>query len=116
MPSPRVMGDMMILPTGDVLLLNGAKRGCSGWGFAREPNLIPAIYHPKARLGNRFRVLEASTIPRMYHSSSVVLPDGKILVAGSNTNNGYVYNAMFPTELRVEKFSPPYLDPSMIGQ
>ncbi|KAB5514323.1 hypothetical protein DKX38_028229 [Salix brachista] len=115
MPSPRVMGDMMILPTGDVLLLNGAKRGCSGWGFAREPNLIPAIYHPKARLGNRFRALQASTIPRMYHSSSVVLPDGKILVAGSNTNNGYVYNAMFPTELRVEKFSPPYLDPSMIG-
>jgi hypothetical protein len=46
----------------------------------------------------------------------VVLPDGKILVAGSNTNNGYVYNAMFPTELRVEKFLPPYLDPSVIGR
>ncbi|KAL9368467.1 hypothetical protein Peur_039666 [Populus x canadensis] len=108
MPSPRVMGDMMILPTGDVLLLSGAQIGCSGWGFAREANLGPAIYHPKAKLGSRFRELTASTIPRMYHSSSVVLPDGKILVAGSNTNNGYVYNAMFPTELRVEKFLPPY--------
>jgi hypothetical protein len=113
MPSPRVMGDMVILPTGDILMLNGAKRGCSGWGFAREPNLAPAIYYPKAKLGNRFKQLKASIIPRMYHSSSVVLPDGKVLVAGSNTNNGYVYNAMFPTELRVEKFSPPYLDPSV---
>ncbi|CAK7337449.1 unnamed protein product [Dovyalis caffra] len=113
MPSPRIMGDMMILPTGDVLMLNGAKRGCSGWGFAREPNLAPVIYYPRAKLGNRFRELKASAIPRMYHSSSVVLPDGKILVAGSNTNNGYVYDAMFPTELRVEKFSPPYLDPSV---
>ncbi|KAL3586285.1 hypothetical protein D5086_013152 [Populus alba] len=113
MPSPRVMGDMVILPTGDILMLNGAKRGCSGWGFAREPNLAPAIYYPKAKIGNRFMQLKASIIPRMYHSSSVVLPDGKVLVAGSNTNNGYVYDAMFPTELRVEKFSPPYLDPSV---
>lgn len=27
MPSPRVMGDMLILPTGDLLLVNGAEQG-----------------------------------------------------------------------------------------
>lgn len=27
MPTPRVMGDMLILPTGDLLILNGAKLG-----------------------------------------------------------------------------------------
>ncbi|CAI0543411.1 unnamed protein product [Linum tenue] len=43
----------------------------------------------------------------------VVLPDGRVMVAGSNTNNGYIYDSMFPTELRVEKFSPPYLDPAL---
>ncbi|CAI0543434.1 unnamed protein product [Linum tenue] len=37
---------------------------------------------------------------------------GKVLIAGSNTNNGYIYDAMYPTELRVEKFSPPYFSPS----
>lgn len=113
MPSPRIMGDGMVLPTGDVLLLNGAKRGSSGWGFARDPNTTPVLYSPRAKRGFRFRELKASGIPRVYHSSSVVLPDGKVLVAGSNTNNGYIYDAMFPTELRVEKFSPPYLHPSL---
>ncbi|KAJ8768785.1 hypothetical protein K2173_023689 [Erythroxylum novogranatense] len=114
MPTPRIMGDMIILPTGHVLVLNGAMRGASGWGFAREPNLAPVLYNPKAKLGKRFRKLTASSIPRMYHSSSVLLPDGKVLVAGSNTNNGYIYDAMYPTELRVEKFSPPYLDPQLV--
>ncbi|KDP29261.1 hypothetical protein JCGZ_16650 [Jatropha curcas] len=114
MPTPRIMADMMILPTGEVLILNGAKRGASGWGFAREPNFAPVLYSPRAKIGARFTELAPSTIPRMYHSTSTVLPDGKILVAGSNTNNGYIYDAMYPTELRVEKYSPPYLDAAVI--
>lgn len=116
MPSPRIMGDAMILPTGEVLLLNGAKRGASGWGFAREPNFNPVIYNPKAKRGSRFTELAPSTIARMYHSVSVVLPDGKVLVGGSNTNNGYIYDAMYPTELRIEKFSPPYLNPAVANR
>ncbi|KDP29262.1 hypothetical protein JCGZ_16651 [Jatropha curcas] len=114
MPTPRIMGDMMVLATGEVLILNGAKRGASGWGFAREPNFAPVLYSPRAKIGARFTELAPSTIPRMYHSTSTVLPDGKILVAGSNTNNGYIYDAMYPTELRVEKYSPPYLDAAVI--
>lgn len=116
MPTPRIMADMMILPTGEVLILNGAKRGASGWGFAREPNFTPVLYNPKAKRGTRFTELAPSTIARMYHSSSVVLPDGKVLVAGSNTNNGYIYDAMYPTELRVEKFSPPYLNAAVANK
>ncbi|CAN1822392.1 Aldehyde oxidase GLOX1 [Linum perenne] len=113
MPTPRIMGDMVILPTGEVLMLNGAKRGASGWGFAREPNLTPVLFNYKAPDKKQlFKELNPSTIPRMYHSTSVILPEGRVLVAGSNTNNGYIYDAMFPTELRVEKFSPPYFDPA----
>ncbi|KAI9192595.1 hypothetical protein LWI28_025248 [Acer negundo] len=113
MPAGRVMGDMTILPTGDVLMINGAKTGTSAWGFAEEPNLTPVIYKNKAKRGNKFQELAAGTIPRMYHSTSVLLPDGKVLIAGSNTNNGYFYDVKYPTELRVEKFSPPYLDPAL---
>ncbi|KAH7572274.1 hypothetical protein ACOSP7_015345 [Xanthoceras sorbifolium] len=113
MPSARVMGDMTILPTGDVLMINGAKTGTSAWGDAEEPNLIPVLYKSNAKRGNRFQELASGTIPRMYHSSAVLLPDGKVLVAGSNTNDGYRYDVKYPTELRVEKFSPPYLDPSL---
>ncbi|KAF3446041.1 hypothetical protein FNV43_RR11219 [Rhamnella rubrinervis] len=69
MPTPRIMGDMLVLPT-------------------------------------------ATNIPRMYCSTAMVLPDGKILVAGSNTNYYYKFkDVKYPTELRVEKFYPPYFDP-----
>ncbi|XP_042481171.1 aldehyde oxidase GLOX1 [Macadamia integrifolia] len=112
MPIPRVMSDMLILPTGDLLIINGAQKGVSGWGFADVPAFNPLLYSIDGQEGERFRILKGTTIPRMYHSSSAVLPDGKILVAGSNTNNGYLYTKVkFPTELRVEKFWPPYLDP-----
>lgn len=112
MPSPRVMGDMLILPTGDILMINGAKKGVSGWQFADDPNYVPVFYKPDNPTTERFSELRATTIPRMYHSTSAVLPDGKILVAGSNTNNWYNFTGVkYPTELRVEKFYPPYLDP-----
>ncbi|CAN1827625.1 Aldehyde oxidase GLOX1 [Linum perenne] len=113
MPSPRLMGDMSLLPSGEVLLINGVKRGSSGWGFAREPNFTPVLYNPRVKRGERFRELAPTNIPRVYHSTATVLQDGRVLIAGSNTNNGYVYDAMFPTELRAEKFSPPYLDPAL---
>ncbi|PSS20856.1 Aldehyde oxidase [Actinidia chinensis var. chinensis] len=112
MPSRRVMGDMLLLPTAQVIMLNGAENGVAGWNFADTPNLAPVIYDPKKNVGERFKTLKPSQIPRMYHSSSAVLPDGKVLVAGSNTNPRYNLTnlATYKTELRVEKFSPPYLD------
>lgn len=113
MPMPRIMSDTVLLPNGDVLLVNGAKRGCSGWGYAKDPAFAPILYKPRARIGKRFKELATSNIPRVYHSIAIALPDGKVLVGGSNTNDGYKYNVEFPTELRVEKFSPPYLDPAL---
>ncbi|KAG0579428.1 hypothetical protein KC19_4G098200 [Ceratodon purpureus] len=107
MPSPRVMGDMLILPSAEVLIINGAKYGTAGWGVAREPSLGPVLYNPGQR---RFQSMKPSTVPRLYHSTAIVLPDGKVLVAGSNPNPGYSFAGVLnPTELRVEKYSPYYL-------
>ncbi|XVE98130.1 hypothetical protein REPUB_Repub03eG0078800 [Reevesia pubescens] len=114
MPSPRLMGDSVLLPTGDVLLINGAQSGSAGWDDARDPNFTPVLYRVRGgKDGAKFTELNPSKIARMYHSSYALLPDGKILVAGSNTNPGYFDNALFPTEVRVEKFSPHYLDPNL---
>ncbi|XP_044963070.1 aldehyde oxidase GLOX1-like [Hordeum vulgare subsp. vulgare] len=111
MPVQRVMGDMLILPTGDLLLLNGAAKGCAGWGFARAPVRTPLLYSPWAPQESRFRPLTESTISRVYHSTAALLPDATVLVAGGNTNSGYNFSGVdFPTEMRVERFSPPYLD------
>ncbi|WOK99285.1 Galactose oxidase [Canna indica] len=112
MPMPRTNGDMLILPNAELLIINGGKKGCAGWYFGRDPALEPVLYRPTLRRPGRFRTLRASTIPRMYHSTSAVLPDTSILVSGSNPNNGYKYtNVMHKTELSVERFYPPYFDP-----
>ncbi|BFG39895.1 hypothetical protein CerSpe_261690 [Prunus speciosa] len=113
MPSARVMGDMLNLPTGDLLIINGAQQGASAWFLAEQPNFTPVVYSPNNKAGARFRNLVPTQIARMYHSTAALLPNGKILVAGSNTNPGYDYKAKYPTELRVEHFSPPYLDPAL---
>eukprot|EP00250_Pteridium_aquilinum_P014898 c22271_g2_i1 orf=193-1917(-) len=109
MPVPRVMGDMLLLPTSDVLIINGAQRGSAGWGAARDPAFSPIIYSPYS---NHFLTLSPSTIPRLYHSTAILLPSGKILVAGGNTHINYDFSdPLFPTQVSLEAFSPPYLNP-----
>jgi hypothetical protein len=113
MPAPRVMGDILVLPNGEILIINGAEKGAAGWLLSRNPSFSPFLYKPNALLGQRFSVLGAATIPRVYHSTVNVLPDGRILVAGSNPNRGYTFTGvLYPTELRIEAYSPYYLDES----
>ncbi|KAL4187684.1 hypothetical protein AMTRI_Chr09g20270 [Amborella trichopoda] len=112
MPVARVMGDMVLLPTGDVLIINGASAGTAGWEFGRNPVLSPVLYNPVAPSSARFRTLASTQVPRVYHSTAILLPDGRILVGGSNPHVYYNFSGvLFPTELRLESFSPPYLSP-----
>ncbi|KAG0483555.1 hypothetical protein HPP92_011639 [Vanilla planifolia] len=93
MPLPRVMGDMVLLPTGDVLIINGASAGTAGAEMARKPVLNPILYRP------------GSTVPRQH------LTYGRVLVGGSNPHDGYVFSDVtFPTDLSIEAFHPPYMD------
>lgn len=110
MPIERVMGDMILLPTGDVLIINGARRGTAGWDVAREPALNPVLYRTGRDAKTRFETLSPSNIPRLYHSTAHLLADGRVLVGGSNPNRNYNFSTVFPTELSLEAFDPPYLD------
>ncbi|KAJ1401342.1 Immunoglobulin-like fold [Sesbania bispinosa] len=116
MPGGRTMGDMVILPNGNVLIINGAAAGTAGWELGRNPVLSPFLYKPDGPAGSRFELQSASSTPRMYHSTAVLLRDGRVLVAGSNPHIYYNFtNVLFPTELSLEAFSPSYLEPGSSG-
>ncbi|KAB1203722.1 Galactose oxidase [Morella rubra] len=110
MPTARVMGDMILLPNGNVLIINGAAAGTAGWELGRNPVLSPVVYRPDNAVGSRFESQNPTTIPRMYHSTAILLRDGRVLVGGSNPHVGYEFksNVLFPTELRLEAFYPSY--------
>lgn len=112
MPMDRVMGDMVYLPNADLLIINGAGAGTADLELGRDPVLNPVIYHPDGSPGSRFEIQNPTQIPRMYHSCAVLLRDGRVLVSGSNPHdqNNFTTN-LYPTELRLEAFSPSYLDP-----
>lgn len=105
---------MVALPDGTILILNGAQQGLAGFAAATDPNLNALLYDPSLPIGSRFSILASSTIARMYHSEATLLPDGRVLISGSdpldNWPNG---TARYPEEHRVEVFIPPYL---MSGQ
>ncbi|KAE8684165.1 putative Pre-rRNA-processing protein TSR2 [Hibiscus syriacus] len=113
MPLARVMGDMILLPNGDVLIINGAESGTAGWELGRDPVTKPIIYRPSADVSDwSFAIMSPSTRPRMYHSSAILLSDGRILVSGSNPHVNYDFiDVEYPTDLSMESFSPPYLSP-----
>ncbi|KAK3349690.1 copper radical oxidase [Lasiosphaeria hispida] len=129
LPEGRIMGSAIILPDLTILVLNGAHYGTAGYGeidsaswmtagasYAESPTLTPIIYDPKRPKGEHWSSdgLSPSTIPRMYHSTAILLSDGSVFVSGSNPNSDVVplEDTRYGTEYRVEKFYPPYFKAS----
>ena len=95
---------MVPLPDGTFVILNGAQQGVAGFASASNPNYNAVLYDPSQPVGSRFSILANTTIARLYHSEATLIPDGRVLVSGSDPQD-----PNYPEELRIEVFIPPYL-------
>ena len=74
------------LPDGTFLILNGALQGVAGFGLVNNPNLgaVLSRYDPTQPIGSRMSILNNTIVARLYHSEATLLPDGRVLVSGSD--------------------------------
>jgi len=87
-----------LLPTGDVLVTGGT----SGGGFNNSVGAVHAseLWSPVTGTWTR---LASNAVTRIYHSTALLLPDGRVLHTGSGDGGGGA------DERNYELYSPPYL-------
>jgi hypothetical protein len=119
MANGRVMPDSVLLPDGTVLVVGGGRYGKSGGLLAHfasvelggepdkgalDPVLEPELYDPATKT---WRALCRKPIGRLYHTTAMLLPDGRVIVAGHDgALNMEPYDR---SRYELELFSPPYL-------
>lgn len=101
----RFMGDAVLLPDGNVVVVGGAEIGYANEN-SRRVRYAELIRPPTPGApGETVGLAEASEL-RGYHASAVLLPDGAVFVTGGT---GGWDNAPVQEFKSVEVFEPPYL-------
>ncbi|MFK8017293.1 MAG: PA14 domain-containing protein, partial [Gammaproteobacteria bacterium] len=99
MTYPRALSNTVTLPNGEVLVIGGNDTGDN---FSDTGAVMPAeIYDP---IANAWRVVDSISIPRTYHSTALLMKDGRVLSAGGGACGNCAVN-----HLDGQIFSPPYL-------
>ncbi len=119
MAYPRWHLNGLVLPDGDVLAVGGGLYdNVYIHGQDNVPVLPAEIFDVET---GTWKEVAAMTVPRMYHSTAVLLPDGRVLVGGhaelpnpwpqAREEIGDTGIALDPQryETRLEIYSPPYL-------
>ncbi len=98
----RQFSNEVILPTGEVLVIGGNTTGAK---FSDSGTVLdPEIWDPTTQT---WTLLNAMSVPRNYHSTAILLPDGRVLAAGGGYSSGDPDHPATHTDGQV--FSPPYL-------
>jgi hypothetical protein len=92
MSTGRVWVNPVLLPDGKVLAVGGGRGGTY-----TNPVLQSELFDPATET---WSVMASQQAPRVYHSTAVLLPDGRVLSAGHDNGN-------FQTTAEI--YSPPYL-------
>ncbi|MGH8576286.1 MAG: galactose oxidase-like domain-containing protein [Gammaproteobacteria bacterium] len=91
----RVQQNAVLLPNGQVLTVGGSAKNNVAEGSGR----ISELYDPET---GQWTDMAAQEYWRLYHSTALLLPDGRVASLGSNPKQGSY-------EARIEMYSPPYL-------
>lgn len=89
----RMNQNLVLLPDGTVLAVGGGQKGNFG-----NPVRTAELFDPAT---GTWRTMATQIAPRSYHSTALLLPDGRVISAGSNSGKA--------EETMVEIYSPPYL-------
>jgi hypothetical protein len=85
----------VILPNSTVFETGGASTTIHN---GSHPVLSAQVFDPKTSTWSK---VASPSVGRVYHSSAVLLPDGRVATFGGNPENGF--------EMQIEVFTPPYL-------
>ena len=99
MAFPRTQHQLTVLPDGTVLATGGSRNS----DVSDQANAVLAaeLWDPTTET---WRTLSSGVAPRLYHSSAILLPDGRVALGGGGHPPGFGI-----AEFRSEIFSPPYL-------
>jgi Domain of unknown function (DUF1929) len=99
----RVNANAVLLPDGNLVVVGGMSSYSHGHGSDghRENGEVyeAELYDPSANTWTR---MAAQQKARLYHSTAILLPDGRVISMGSNPRAKVI-------EKSIEIFSPPYL-------
>jgi len=85
----RMEHDAVLLPDANVLVPGGQGNGVN----PAIPVLTPEIYDP---LAGTWDSVAPHQVPRMYHSSAILLPDGRVCLAGGDFEpSGEIYSPAY---------------------
>jgi hypothetical protein len=95
-----------LLPDGTVFV-NGGTRG-NGFNDLTQPVQEAELWDP---ITGQWQVLASEDTPRLYHSASVLLPDGRVLSTGGGEYrlDGNNANEVKDSRRNAQIFEPPYL-------
>jgi len=91
--------NLVVLPDGNVMVFGGGTN-MSGYDATSQPIYAAEQWSPVTQT---WRVMASQSKPRLYHAVALLLPDGRVLSAGSGRDTGVT------DQLNGEIYSPPYL-------
>jgi WD40 repeat protein len=100
MAYPRSYHNLTILPDGNVLVTGG--NVTTNPYDQTEPVYPVEMWSPETET---WTTMASMSVPRFYHSTAVLLPDGRVVVAGGGRFGGGVAD----DKLNAQIYSPPYL-------